>query len=419
MLSNYLKTAYAVFMRRKFFTFVSLFGIAFTLGVLLSIASVFDQTFYGHGPESDTEKMLGIYRSSASFELANGRTGNTTGMASFNYLNRILPGLPKVELYTIHRLPLKAVSYAEGKRVDVIIRYSDDNYWNVFNFDFIEGRPFTVDEMASAAPVVVINRATRDKYFGNESAVGRMIEADNKRLRIVGVVENVSILRYINSFFDLCAPYSLINDIDQPQEAVGLYIGNLVAESRDDFPLIREEVIHRVNEIREGQDRFKTITIVPESQFEMIARTLFSFGTSLDRQTAKLNLVLILLGLLFMLLPAINLINLNISRIMERSAEIGVRKSFGASTRVLVWQFMIENLFLTFLGGILAIGLSLLLLNIITEVGWIPYAQFTLNWRILLVGLGAVFAFGILSGVYPAWRMSRMNPVDALRGGVQ
>jgi putative ABC transport system permease protein len=417
MLMNYLKTAVMVFMRRKFFTFVSLFGIAFTLGVVLAVASVFDQTFYGYKPETNSQRMLGIYRSHATFERENGKTGNTTGMASYHILQGILPNLPNVEETAIHRLPLKAISYSDGKRVDVAMRYADDAYWRVLQFDFLEGRPFTTDEWENAAPVAVINRATRDKYFGNRPAVGRVVEADNMRLRIVGVVENVSVLRYINSFFDVCAPYTLISDIDQMQEAVGLFSGLILADSRADFPLIREEVIDRVRRIKEAQDRYTNIVIVPESQFQMIARTLFSFGAATENQAAKLHVVLVVLALIFMVLPAINLINLNISRILERSGEIGVRKSFGASSRVLVGQFFFENLFLTLIGGVLAVGVSMLILNVITSAGWIPYAHFSLNWRILLIGLGAVLAFGVLSGVYPAWRMSRMNPVDALKGG--
>lgn len=419
MLANYLKTAIAVFMRRKFFTFVSLFGIAFTLGVLLVIASVFDQTFYGHGPESRSERMLGIYRSSATYERENGRPGNITGLANYNHLKRILPNLPDVEAVTIHRLPLKVVSYAGVQRVDAFMRYSDAEYWRVMHFRFLEGRPFTEDELKGAAPVVVINQATRDKYFGPEPAIGKMIEADNKRLRVVGVVENVSILRYINSYFDLCAPYTLISDIEQSRRPIGLFVGNIVAKSTDDFPLIREEVQLRVNELLADLGDYDTITIIPETQFEMIARTVFSLGMSPENQSAKLNLVLVLLGVLFMVLPAINMINLNISRILERSSEIGIRKSFGASSRILVGQFIFENLFLVLIGGVLAVVLSLVILNIVTEAGWIPYANFSLNWRILAIGLGAVLVFGFMSGVYPAWRMSRMHPVEALKGGIQ
>jgi putative ABC transport system permease protein len=122
---------------------------------------------------------------------------------------------------------------------------------------------------------------------------------------------------------------------------------------------------------------------------------------------------------LFMLLPAINLINLNVSRIMERASEIGVRKAFGASSWMLVGQFIVENVFLTLIGGMIGFVLSQLVLRSITNSGLIPYADLNLNYRIFIYGLLTAIFFGLFSGVYPAWKMSRLHPVEALRGGTR
>ena len=121
--------------------------------------------------------------------------------------------------------------------------------------------------------------------------------------------------------------------------------------------------------------------------------------------------------ILFMVLPTINLININISRIMERSSEIGIRKAFGAASRTLVGQFITENVILTLLGGILGFLGSVAILNVISESGLIAYANFQMNYKLFLYGLALTLFFGLFSGVYPAWRMSRLHPVDALRGG--
>jgi putative ABC transport system permease protein len=121
-------------------------------------------------------------------------------------------------------------------------------------------------------------------------------------------------------------------------------------------------------------------------------------------------------ALMFMALPAINLINLNVSRIMERASEIGVRKAFGASSRTLVVQFVVENLALTVIGGLLGFLLAGFVLQSINQSGLIPYAELTLNMRIFLWGIALAVVFGLLSGVYPAWRMSRVHPVVALKG---
>src|SRR6201986_3577300 len=81
-------------------------------------------------------------------------------------------------------------------------------------------------------------------------------------------------------------------------------------------------------------------------------------------------LVLTIIGVfvfLFMLLPTLNLVNINITRIMERSSEIGVRKAFGASSKTLVYQFLVENVILTLLGGLIGIILSFIVIEVINS----------------------------------------------------
>ena len=102
---------------------------------------------------------------------------------------------------------------------------------------------------------------------------------------------------------------------------------------------------------------------------------------------------------------------------MERASEIGVRKAFGASRGTLMMQFMIENIILTLLGGAIGLGIAALALNIIQNSGVIPYAQLSINFTVVLTAIILCIIFGLLSGVLPALRMSRMQVVQAIRGG--
>ena len=100
---------------------------------------------------------------------------------------------------------------------------------------------------------------------------------------------------------------------------------------------------------------------------------------------------------------------------MERSSEIGVRKAFGASSRTLVLQFIVENIILTFLGGVIGIVLSSILIYIFNSSEIIPNGELNINLTVLFYTILACLVFGVISGVYPAWRMSRMQVVNALK----
>jgi putative ABC transport system permease protein len=117
-----------------------------------------------------------------------------------------------------------------------------------------------------------------------------------------------------------------------------------------------------------------------------------------------------------MLLPALNLVNINVSRTLERSGEIGVRKAFGATAGRLVGQFLVENIFLTLLGSGLGLALAAGALALLNGSHLFAYADYALNARVFGVALGLALFFGVLSGAYPAYKMSKLQAVRALKG---
>ena len=285
----------------------------------------------------------------------------------------------------------------------------------MMDFEFIEGAPYTDDDEKKRNFVAVINEATRQKFFGNDSAVGKTIDIDGQNFRVVGVVPNVPSLRFL-PFSDVWVPISTAKTDSYKKEFVGGFMGLFLTQSVDKIPAIKEEFNSRLAHAEIPDKGFKeavgTLGTFPES----VAR-FFSLGPNDSAAPTRLIIGIIIAALLFMLLPTINLININVSRIMERASEIGVRKAFGASSMTLVGQFIIENILLTLVGGAIGFIGSFLVLQLISQSGLIPYAQFQMNFRIFFYGLCLAVFFGLLSGVYPAWKMSRLHPVQALTGG--
>ena len=412
MIKHYLSLSLKVFARRKFFTFVSLFGISFTLIVLMLVSALVDHAVAPFPPEVHQDRTLGIYFASMS-----GDQMQRNGGAGFKLLDGYLRNIPGVERMSIVSYPNGAMSYLNGSRVQSYLKRTDGEFWRIMRFEFLEGAPFTTADLEAHRLVAVINESTRRRFFGDGArAVGRTIEVGGQRFSVMGVVRDVPILRLV-PFADVWVPYTTDRSDTYRQEIVGDMMGLFLARSTADLPGISSEVRSRVQRVPTNDATLTRVTAHAETLFDTAARAFATGGRAeAENPGRRLWMALATLALLFMLLPAVNLVNLNVSRIMERASEIGVRKSFGASSLVLVGQFLVENVALTLIGAAIGLVVSIWLLWAVNGSGLILYADLRMNYRIFLAGLGFALFFGTVSGVYPAWRMSRLNPVQALKG---
>jgi putative ABC transport system permease protein len=421
MLKHYLILATKVLLRRKFFTFISLFAISFTLLVLTIATAMLDHAFGPAAPETRQDRTLAVQY--AIMFGAHNMTGNSAGFKLFDQYARNLPGVERLSLFTRN---FEAFSYVNGQKVQSSMKRTDGEFWQVLDFTFVEGGPYSHDDVEQARFVAVINTATRRRFFGSGQAAGRTIEAFDQRFRVVGVVEDVSEMRSI-PFADIWVPLTTARSNVYKAQLMGGFNAVALATNRSALQGIREEFNARLKRVELPNPKdYDTVTAPFETRFENFARAIAEATQGFevrkrpafaDSQAWKAVLAFSVVGFLFVLLPTINLININISRIMERASEIGVRKSFGASSRTLVAQFIVENVLLTLIGALIGFLLSVFVLRAVNESGMIRYAHFTVNIRVFAYGVLLALAFGIVSGVYPAWRMSRMHPVAALKGG--
>ena len=418
MLRNYFKVACKVFMRRKFFTFISLFGISVTLVVLMVGMAFFDHIFGPFYPELKVDRTLMVSMIMARHLEKNNNSNSPPSYAFLDRYVRTLPHAEKVSISThaIGTMLQPTISYKGGMEIKSFLKHTDGAFWEILEADFLEGGPFTAQDVRDANFVAVINEATQRKFFGEEAAVGKTIEVEGQRFQVAGVVANIPAFR-LTSFADIWVPITTTRskEVLQYKSLTGIFQAMILAEKPADIPLIKEEFEFMLSQVEfPDPERFDSVTGGADTFFENISRMLFSKNME-ESHPERLLAVLVALGILFMILPAISLININVSRIMERASEIGVRKAFGASSWTLVGQFVVENVLLTLVGGLIGFILSAAVLNMLSNSYLIPYAQFHVNYRIFAYGLLMAVFFGVFAGVYPAWKMSRLHPVEALR----
>jgi putative ABC transport system permease protein len=416
MLKNYLIMAFKVLLRRKFFTLISLTCISTTLAILMVAATIVDNFIGNVPPEIKKDRTLTVY--TVALQYPSG--GHTYGGPAYEFLSKLaeIRTLPNIEMSSIATtypsLTPGTEAIVEDVSVRVDMRRTDGNYWKILEFDFLEGGPFTEEDMTKANYVTVINESTRKKLFGADPVIDKLILLDGLRYKVKGVVKDVPGLQ-IAAYSDVWIPISTSKTKAYLNDGhVGLFMGIILAKSRHDFPLIKSEYLSRIKQLP-IPDMFSEIYSSTRTPLELVAE-IFLFagsGTLFDEDhSGTIVMILTFVVILFLILPVINIVNINLCRMGERASEIGVRKAFGASSLLLIGQFVAENLILTLMGGILGVFVSMGIIHILNATGMESYY---FHYRMFLVGLTAIFIFNLLSGGYPAWRMSRFHPVDALR----
>jgi len=323
---------------------------------------------------------------------------------------------PEKIAFTSHPNTTNAYS-PNGTKLRLFYKWTDANFWEVNNFQFVEGKPYTQVNIDNQERVTVINENTRDEYFGkNVNAVGKEFEIENVGYKVIGVVKGGPITRLYTSA-DVYFPYFLAgNQRLESKDLTGSFVVFLRGRNMKDLENIQAEfnaMIPKIPLNERGDFKPNKLNAFADPYMESFTRELFGNGSHSGLHF--FYMVVILLALLFMALPALNLVNINMNRIQERASEIGIRKAFGASSRTLTYQFITENIILALIGSVLAIILSVLVIYYINHSHLIPYSDLAVNWKVLAWAILISIVFGLLSGVYPAWRMSKMQVVEALK----
>lgn len=410
MFRNYLLTAWKVFMRRKLFTAINLLCIVLTLVVLMVVTALLQNTFYPTGVEGRSERFVQMIMVESTHTDKGGRRQGTLG---YKLIDQYLKPLKHAEVVSAAGFPMSVSVYQQDRVSDLMMRHTDAEYWQILDFTVLQGRLYNNEDVEQGRMVAVLNQSTARKLFPGQSYLGQKFSANGQMFTVIGVVQDEM---HINAYSDIWAPVTSQPSSDYKSKLFGGFSALMLARSPDDLPALKKEIMQVATTVQyDDPTRFNRTRMWGDSKLSLFARTLLSDQTE-DGGATKFLTGIVVLMMLFMTLPALNLINLNVGRIMERSSEIGVRKAFGATSRQLVAQLVLENVLLCLIGGAIGLVLAAGVLWWLEGSGLIPYLQVNLNLAVFGYGLLITLVFGVLSGVIPAWKMSRLAPVHALKG---
>ncbi|NML37029.1 FtsX-like permease family protein [Chitinophaga sp. G-6-1-13] len=298
-----------------------------------------------------------------------------------------------------------ATVYKDDKKTNpnVTVIGGDESYLDISNYTIRDGRNFNALDVSSGRNVAILGKDVAEKLFGRKlkNVVNNTIRVGDVRYRVIGVLEskgssnlmsadNVVITTVNNTrriFNRPNASYQIgvaVKDIKQMEAAQGEAIGT--------FRVVRQLALN-------DEDNFTL------SKSDSIAEMLFqSLGT--------VNLFAVAIAAITLFGSAIGLMNIMLVSVAERTREIGVTKALGATSKTIRKQFLYEAIIISTMGGLFGALAGMLLGNIVSIL---LKSSFVIPWAWILVGIALCAAVGLVSGIYPAYKASKLDPIIALR----
>ncbi|GAB5531171.1 MAG: ABC transporter permease [Roseivirga sp.] len=413
MLKNYFKISWRNLIREKRYATISIGGLAIGITCFVAIA-----LYVNHELTYDRhfENAGQIYR------VYTHETGGEEYQGSDNYATIPIPlaTAMREEFSEILELtsfePQSALLKTEQETFDEYGIWVDENFLDVFTLQFIQGNPATALMQPES---MVLTRSLAEKLYGTSDPIGkqltRQIRNDEKVFVVTGVIED---LPEKTSFkFSFLAPHRSRLPYQNAWDTSNSHTFMRLAEGTD--PVQIEEKMLPLLERHQQANGWKNLPeeeyfLQPLSAYHLENGVLEDIGLKANPDQLS---ILAIVGVLVLLLACINYMNLAIARSMSRAREVGVRKVIGARRRQLVTQFLSESVLFASLALIIALGVLVLLLPPFSvwverplrlSLNEVPYLAPGLIVLVLLIGL--------VSGSYPAFFMSALQPIKSLKG---
>jgi putative ABC transport system permease protein len=274
-------------------------------------------------------------------------------------------------------------------------------YEDVRSFKAVQGRYFTHAEELGVAKVCVIGQSIVDNLFPNADPIGKLIRISGDNYEVVGILETKGQSGFQNPDDQIIVPLSTAQRRLFGIDYLSQITARVVSDQKMDEAFYDiERVLRREHKIREDQENDFTI----RNQADIIATF----------QETQQTFTFLLAGIaaVSLLVGGIGIMNIMIVSVTERTKEIGVRKAIGARRNDIMWQFLIESVVMSVVGGLLGIGFGILSAYLITT-----YGNMTPIISINSIAVSFFFAsfVGVFFGIYPAWKAANSNVIDALR----
>ncbi len=296
----------------------------------------------------------------------------------------------------------------ERETLSAQVTASTPSFLQVRSYQIERGRFITDADRDRGSRVAAIGSETARQLFGGLNPIGRTVKINGVQFEIIGLfvtkggggfgsADEIIVIPLETGYARLSGSTAVRNG---KQTLSGISISASSPDVLDQVKKDLERIIRREHKLRNGDTNDFTIF----TQAELLS-TLGTITTTLQVFLGAIAGISLLVG-------GIGIMNIMLVSVTERTKEIGLRKAVGARQSTILGQFLVETIVLSLVGGILGIGLGLAIAFGVTVANLI---QAEVTWQSIALAFGFSAAVGLFFGIYPAYRASRLRPIEALR----
>lgn len=390
----------------KLRTFLSLTGVTIGIFCMIGVFTLTDSLKNNVKAEIDKLGQKELYVGKFSWEM-------NSDYPWWKYMNRPQPSLKELDaimertkfinfgaFFTIKNKTLKYLnSSADNARITGISFYFN----KIAKFDLEYGRYFTLNEAETGTPVVILGATIKENLFGNGNPLGKTITLDGLKVKVIGVMKKQGESMIKSDDTKAYVPVNFFKTFT-----------NINNNWRENFLVFSPNPKISDKEVRyELTGILRSIRRLSPSEPDDFAINESSFITkSFEPFLFTLTIAGILIGGFSILVGGFGIANIMFVSVKERTGQIGIQKALGAKNSFILTQFLFESVLLCLIGGLLGLLGVFIVAKLITNI-----ADFnmTLNYSNVFNGIALSVIIGVISGVIPAFKASKLNPVEAIR----